>query len=148
MNLPFPHANLVVGFLVLLVGFVFHWLGQLISICNWDLATRIGLAEKDMPPEYKDYELGMAVADVIIGWSYGLAGVGLLWGAPWGFKLAWIPGTVLTYHGLSFWFWTRNQIRAGHRLHPKSLRIGWCLANLVTGFLALLVAWWTSATLP
>ena len=109
MNLPFPHANLVVGFLVLLVGFIFHWLGQLICLLNWDLAARIGLAEKDIPPEYKDYELGMAAADVIIGWTYGLAGVGLLWGVAWGFRLAWIPGVVFTYHGLSFWFWSRNQ---------------------------------------
>ncbi len=148
MNLPFPHANLVVGFLVLLVGFIFHWLGQLICLLNWELAARIGLAEKDIPPEYKDYELGMAVADVIIGWTYGLAGVGLLWGAAWGFRLAWIPGVVFTYHGLSFWFWSRNQKRAGHRLRSESLRIGWFLANLVTGFLALLVAWWAGATLP
>jgi hypothetical protein len=141
MNLPFPHANLVAGILVLIVGFVFHWLGQLISLCHWDLAVRLGLAEKDILPEYKDYELGMAAADVAMGWLYGLAGIRLLWGAPWGFRLAWFPGVVCTYHGLCFWFWTRNQIRAGHRLHSKPLRLGWCLANLVTGLLAVLVAW-------
>lgn len=148
MNLPFPYANLVAGFLVLIVGFIFHWLGQIISLCNWDLAVRIGIAEKDILPEYQDYERGMAAADVAVGWIYGLAGLGLLWGAPWSFRLAWFPGVVFTYHGLGFWFWTGNQIRAGHQLHSQALRRGWCLANLVTGFLALLVAWWGCGKLP
>jgi hypothetical protein len=33
-----------------------------------------------MLPEHKVYEHGTAVADVLIGWIYGVAGVGLLFG--------------------------------------------------------------------
>ena len=135
----FPYANVITGVLILIVGFIFHWIGQLISIINWDLALRLGLQEKDMPAEYKVYDHGVAVADVTIGWIYGIAGVGLILGAQWGFKLAWFPGVILIYHGISYWFWTRNQRIAGHRTEPY--RIGWFLANLITGVLALLIAW-------
>ena len=76
MKVIFPYANLVMGTLVLIVGCVFHWLGQLISVCNWDFATRIGLQEPGMPSEYKIYEHAIAVADVVIGWTYAIAGVG------------------------------------------------------------------------
>ena len=141
MNPLFPGANIVAGTLVLAVGFVFHWIGQLISILDWNLATRIGLQEKGSLPEYKVYEHAIAVADVAIGWIYGIAGVGLILGASWGFKLAWFPGVVLIYHGISFWFWTRNQSRSGHKLTTGSLRIIWSLANMVTGVLIILVAW-------
>jgi hypothetical protein len=48
---------------------------------------------------------------------------------------------VLVYHSLSFWFWTANQGRAGHRAISSSFRIGWALANFVTGVLAVVVAW-------
>ena len=109
MNQLFPYSNIVAGVLVLVVGFAFHWIGQLISILNWDLATRIGLQEKGILPEYKVYEHGIAVADVAIGWVYGIAGLGLVLGTQWGFKLAWFPGVVLIYHGISAWFWTGNQ---------------------------------------
>ena len=141
MDQVFPYANIVAGVLVLVVGFIFHWIGQLISILNWDLATRIGLQEKTMLPEYKVYEHAIAVADVAIGWIYGVAGVGLILGTTWGFKLGWFPGVVLIYHSISFWFWTRNQRRSGHRLTADCLRIGWSLANMITGVLAILVAW-------
>ncbi|MGB2770159.1 MAG: hypothetical protein WBC88_10580 [Candidatus Zixiibacteriota bacterium] len=141
MSQLFPGANIVAGVLVLAVGFIFHWIGQLISILNWDLATRIGVQEKGMLPEYKVYEHAIAVADVAIGWIYGIAGVGLILGTPWGFKLAWFPGVVLIYHSISFWFWTGNRRRSGHQLTADSVRIGWCLANMITGVLAILVAW-------
>ena len=141
MDQVFPYANIVAGVLVLAVGFIFHWIGQLISILDWDLATRMGLQEKGMLPEYKVYEHAIAVADVAIGWIYGIAGVGLILGTPWGFKLAWFPGVVLIYHSISFWFWTRNQRKSGHRLTADSLRIGWSVANMITGVLAILVAW-------
>ena len=49
MSQVFPYANIVAGLLVLVVGFIFHWIGQLISILNWELATRIGLQEKGCP---------------------------------------------------------------------------------------------------
>jgi len=92
-------------------------------------------------PEYKVYEHGIAVADVTIGWIYGIAGVGLVLGTQWGFKLAWFPGVVLIYHGISYWFWSRNQKRAGHQLLAEPVRIGWTLANIGTGVLAVAIAW-------
>jgi hypothetical protein len=141
MNQVFPYANIVAGALILVVGFVFHWIGQLISILNWDFATRIGLQEKEAPPEYKVYEHGFAVADVAIGWIYGIAGVGLILGSQWGFKLAWLPGVVLIYHSISFLFVTRNQRKAGHRLMPDFTMAVWFLANGIAGALTILVAW-------
>ena len=141
MDQVFPYANIVAGVLVFAVGFIFHWIGQLISLLDWDLAARIGLQEKGMLPEYKVYEHAIAVADVAIGWIYGIAGVGLILGTPWGFKLAWFPGVILIYHSISFWFWTGNQMRSGHKLTADPLRIGWSLANMITGVLAILVAW-------
>ncbi|OQX09057.1 MAG: hypothetical protein BWK80_47375 [Desulfobacteraceae bacterium IS3] len=141
MNQIFPYANVVAGVLVLLVGFVFHWIGQLISVLSWNLAMRIGLQEKAAPAEYRVYEHGDAVADVLIGWIYGIAGVGLLLGTQWGFKLAWLPGAVLFYHSVGFWFTTRNQRNAGHFLYTDALRVTWFLANSLTGVLTVLVAW-------
>jgi hypothetical protein len=113
----------------------------LISILNWDLATRIGLQEGEAPLDYKVYEHGIAAADVAIGWVYGIAGVGLILGTQWGFRLAWLPGVVLIYHSIGFWFWTRNQRQAGHHLVPSSMRVAWSLANFMAGALAILVAW-------
>ena len=143
MDQIFPYANVVAGILVLVVGFGFHWIGQGISLLNWDLATRLGLQEPGMPPEYRVYEHAIAVSDVALGWLYGLAGIGLLIGAPWGFKLAWFPGAVLIYHSIGFWMWTGNQRRAGHHLSTgePAPRIAWATANLVTGLMAVLVAW-------
>lgn len=141
MDQLFPHANVVAGVLVLIVGFVFHWVGQLISILNWQLATRIGLQESGGPPEYLVYERGTAAADAAIGWIYGVAGVGLLLGEPWGFKLAWFPGVVLLYHSLCAWFWYGNQKKAGHQLFSDDKLVVWCLANFATGALAVAVAW-------
>ena len=141
MDTLFPYANILAGLLVLVVGFLFHFIGQLISLINWELAERIGIAEKGILPEYKAYEDGMAVADVALGWIYGLAGLGLILGTPWSFKLAWFPGVVMIYHSISFWFWSRNQKKAGHKYRTESMRIGWFLANLITGVLAVLIAW-------
>ena len=39
MNHKFPYDNIVVGILILIVVFGFHWIGQLISIINWELAS-------------------------------------------------------------------------------------------------------------
>ncbi len=141
MDTLFPYANILAGLLILVVGFLFHFIGQLISLINWNLAARMGIAEKGILPEYKAYETGMAVADVALGWIYGLAGLGLIFGLPWSFKLAWFPGVVLIYHGICFWFWSRNQIKAGYKYRSESMRIGWFLANLITGVLTVLVAW-------
>ena len=141
MNPLFPYSNLVAGILVLLVGFLFHWVGQLISVLNWEFATRVGLQEKGAPPEFVIYERGTAAADVAIGWIYGLAGVGLILGAPWGVTLAWFPGVILIYHSFSAWFWYGNQMKAGYQIFTDPKRFVWCLVNLVTGVLAVAVAW-------
>ena len=131
----------VIGFLVLIVGFCFHWIGQLMSVLNWDLAIKLGLQEKEQPKEYKVYEHAIAVADVSIGWIYGVAGIGLVMDQPWAYKLLWIPGSVLVYHAVSYWFWTGNRSRDGHSLESKTMRICWTAINLITGLLALLLAW-------
>lgn len=141
MNQIFPYANIITGVLVLIVGFVFHWGGQLISLLNWDFATKISLQEKGILPEYRAYEEGIAVADVLIGWIYAIAGIGLILSTTWGFKLAWFPGVIFIYHGLSYWFWTKNRRKAGHRFASNSERIIWFLANIITGVLAVLIAW-------
>jgi len=146
MNPLFPYANIVAGVLVLIVGFLFHWVGQLVSLLNWEFAERIGLQEKGAPPEFVIYERGTAAADVIIGWLYGVAGVGLLLNEPWGYTLAWFPGVILIYHGLSAWYWYGNQMKAGYTSFTDPKRAIWCLANLATGMLTVAVAW--SATGP
>jgi hypothetical protein len=48
---------------------------------------------------------------------------------------------VLVYHTIGFWFWTANRRRAGHALMSSPVRIGWAIANGLTGLLAILVAW-------
>ncbi|WP_440951864.1 hypothetical protein [Methanococcoides sp. FTZ1] len=48
-----PYLHVIVGILVFIVGFLFHWLGQFISVLNWDYATKIGLQEKKLLPEFK-----------------------------------------------------------------------------------------------
>ncbi len=137
----FPYDNILAGIAVLIVGFAFHWGGQLVSVLNWDFATKLGLQEEGMLPEYKVYEHAIAMSDVVVAWLYGVAGIGLLLGTSWGFKLAFVPGALLVYHGLNAWFWEGNRREAGHGLWSDTMRIGWCSVNLVTGGLAILVAW-------
>lgn len=141
MNHLFPHDNIVVGVLILTVGFGFHWIGQLISVLNWKFATRIGLQEARLSKEYKVYEHAIAVSDVLVGWLYGAAAIGLFLDTTWGHKLAWFPGVILLYHSLNFWFWTRNRRKDGHKLIADSVRIGWFVANLGTGLLTIVYAW-------
>ena len=142
MDQIFPGANIVAGTLVLIVGFGFHFGGQLISVLNWPLATRWGLQEQGMRPEHKTYEHAIAMSDVLLSWTYGVAGVGLVINASWAYAWASIPGAVLTYHALGYWFWTGNHRRNGdHYSTTKNpLRTTWTLANLGTGILAILVA--------
>ena len=135
------YANIIVGALIFIVGFCFHWLGQLISVLNWKLATKLGLQEKEMRPEYKVYEHAIAVADTAIGWLYGVVAVGLFLNIEWSYKLALIPGSILIYHSISAWVWEGNRRATGHRLWSNSLRIAWCSINFLTGFLALIIAW-------
>ena len=137
----FPYANIIVGILIFIVGFLFHWIGQLISVIDWDFAKRIGLQEKKALPEYKVYEHAIAVADVMIGWIYGIAAVGLIINTSWAYKLTWFPGVVMIYHSLYYWFWVANVNKSGNPIHSSTLRTIWFLANFVTGVLAVLVAW-------
>ncbi len=67
--------------MVIVVGFAFHWIGQLGYVLNWEFAQKIGLVEKGMLPEYEVYEHAIAKADVAMGWLYGIAGVGLILGS-------------------------------------------------------------------
>jgi len=140
-NEIFPYANIIVGILILIVGFIFHWIGQLISVINWKYATKIGLQEKKMLPEFRVYEHAIAVADVMIGWIYGIAAVGLILNISWTFKLIWIPGVILIYHSISFWFWIGNQNRLDHKMISNSFRIVWFLLNFITGILCILLIW-------
>lgn len=145
MSPLFPYANIVTGVLLFIVGFCFHWLGQLISVLNWDLATRLGLQEKGLSPEYKVYEQAIAVADSAMAWICGVAAIGLLLNAEWGYRLAWIPATLLLYHAISAWAWEGNRRKAGRQLWSNTMRIGWCSVNAFTGALALLLAWFGKA---
>ena len=141
MSSLFPFANTVAGILILIVGFGFHFCGQLLSVVSWDTALRLGLQEKAAPPEYYAYEHGTAVADVLIGWIYPIAAIGLLLNAEWAYKLAWIPASILLYHSLNSWFWEADRRAGGHRLQSETLRVIWCGANFLTGLLAIAVAW-------
>ena len=141
MSNLFPYANIVAGILILLVGFGAHWIGQLISVLNWKLATKLGLQESELIPEYKVYEHAIAVADSLLGWIYGVAAIGLLFNFDFAYKLAWIPGSILLYHSISAWVWEGNRRAAGKGLWSDQLRIGRCTLNAATGLLALAVAW-------
>jgi hypothetical protein len=142
MDQVFPYANVVAGVLVLLVGFGIHFAAQLVSVIDWDLGTRLGLQEAGMKPAHKNYEQAIAVADSLIGWTYGIAGIGLIIDASWAYPWAWIPGVVLTYHSLQFWFWTRNHRASGDHYSTtrNPMRTVWALTNLGTGVLTMLVA--------
>ena len=140
----FPYDNIVIGVLIFIVGFCFHWIGQLVSVINWEFASKIGLQEPKLTKEYKVYEHAVAIADSLIGWIYGFAALGLILNVSWGYKLAWFPGIILLYHSLSFWFWTSNRNRDGNKLESNTMRIGWSLSNFVTGILAILLAWTAS----
>jgi hypothetical protein len=140
-NEIFPYANIIIGVLIFIVGFIFHWVFQLISLINWNYATKIGLQEKEMLPEYKVYEHAIAIADVLIGWIYGIAAIGLILNIIWAYKIVWIPGSILIYHGLSYWFWKGNQNKSGHKMTNNSLRVGWTLLNLITGIICIIIIW-------
>ena len=141
MSPLFPYVNVIAAILILIVGFGFHFVGQLISVVNWDQACRLGLQEKDNPPDYYPYEHGTAIGDVAIAWIYGVAAIGLLMNSEWGYKLAWIPGSVLLYHSLCAWGWETDRRAAGHGIWTDAFRITWCGANFITGVLTLVIAW-------
>ncbi len=137
----FPFDYVIVGILIFIVGFIFHFIGQLISVINWEYAKKIGLQEKEMIPEYKVYEHAIAVADVLIGWIYGIAAIGLILNISWAYQLIWIPGVIFIYHSFSYWFWIGNQNKSGNKTTSQAFRIGWFLSNFITGLLCILIAW-------
>jgi len=136
----FLFANIIIGILIFIVGFIFHWFGQLISLINWDYAKKIGLQEEKNLPEYEVYERAVAVADVLIGWIYPIVAVSLFFNASWAFTLAWIPGVVFIYHSLFYWVMKGNQNKAGNRTTSNAMRFTWFLINFVSGILTLLLA--------
>ena len=88
----------------------------------------------------KGVSLDIAFADVLIGWTYGIAAIGLIFNFSWGYTLAWIPGVVFIYHALFFWVMKGNQNKSGNKISNNGFRVTWFLANLITGFLAILIA--------
>ncbi len=137
----FPNAHLVLALLIFLVGFLIHWVGQIISLIDWDLSVKLGISDDNTTAEYKTYEKGIATADALIGWTYGLAVVGLLLNQPWAYKLIWVPGVVFVYHGLSFWFWIGHQLKLNNPTATPLMRFSWASLNLITGSLAIWMAW-------
>ena len=136
----FPYANIIVGIMIFIVGFLFHWIGQFISLANWDYAKKIGLQDKKALPEYIVYEHAIATSDVSIGWFYGIVAIGLIMDISWAYTFILIPGTVLVYHSLFFWKLVGNQNKSGHPTTSNSLRITWFILNFITGILALFMA--------
>ena len=98
------------------------------------------MQEKDNLPEYEVYELAIAMADVALGWIYGIASIGLILNLPWAYNLIWFPGVVFIYHSISYWFWKGNQNKSGHPTTSNAFRITWFLLNFVTGILTILIA--------
>lgn len=141
LNDIIPYANIIAGILIFIVGFIFHFVGQLISVVNWDYATKIGFQEKKLLPEFKVYEHAIAVADVSIGWIYLIAAIGVILDISWAYKLAWFPGVIMIYHSVSVFFWMGNQTKLGHPMNSNRFRISWFLLNFITGIMAISIAW-------
>lgn len=78
MSSLFPNATIVPVILVLIIGFGLHWLARLLSVFNWDIASRLGLQEKNLLPEYKVCEHAITIADAALGWLCGIAAIGEL----------------------------------------------------------------------
>ena len=82
----------------------------------------------------------IAISDITIGWLYGIIGVGLFMGAEWGYVLAWIPGIILTFEGISYWILTgKNHMQA--LADSYFTRVEWSVLNLFTGLFIIAVAW-------
>lgn len=138
-------VNIVVGTLVFVVAFLFHWAGQTFSLLNYEKAVKWGLQNDGLTPEMNSYELGIAVGDCAVGWTYGIAAAGLLlWNrTSWCYRMAWFPGVVLLYHSVCFYFWTAGWLNLGldYPLCQPPVRHIWFGANLVTAISSLSVAW-------
>lgn len=137
MQPVFPYANIIAAILILVIGFGFHFCGQLLSLFDWELACKLGLQERDIPPGAFPYEHGTALGDVAIAWIYPIAAIGLVLNAEWGYALAAIPGAILLYHGVCAWGWEADRRAAGHGLWSDGFRLVWCGGNAATGLLTL-----------
>lgn len=137
----FPFANILVGILLFIVGVIFHWIGQVVSVINWEFARKIGIREKKTLPEFETYERGMAMAEALIGWIYAIVAIGLIYDIIWVYPLAWFPGSILIYHSISYWFWIGNQNKSGKSTTSNKFRIIWFLLNFITGIFCILIAW-------
>jgi hypothetical protein len=134
---PFPFAHIIAGILILIVGFGFHFLSQLMGYLHWEPEVKHGFII-NMPVKSKGYAHIIALSDVLIGWSYAIIGSGLYLGKSWGYVLAWIPGIIFTFEGIGYWFWSGHQQRFKD---PLRTRIEWSTLNIICGLFIVLVAW-------
>ena len=141
MDQVFPYANIVAGVLVLVVGFGFHWIGQLVSVLNWDTAQRSASRKWRCCPSTRSTKTPSPRPTSRWAGSMALPLPASCLARTGATSLPGIPGVVLVYHAFSYWFWTGNRRKAGHKLVSDSMRIGWPVANFVTGTLAIVVAW-------
>ena len=141
MNELFPYAHIIAAVLILIIGFGYHWLGQIARLLNWQPASYKGLQEFDEPYRSKTFQHATAETDVTIGWIYGVIGFGLFLGSSWAFTAAWVPGILFIYHAINYWFWTGDEKKEGQEVVSKMIRIEWTLSNLLTGILCISIAW-------
>ena len=66
-----------------------------------------------------------------MAWVYGVAAVGLPLGPDWGYKLAWVPGSLLVYHSLCAWHWETDRRAAGKGVGSDTFGLAWCSANFI-----------------
>lgn len=139
MQSLFPFAHIIGGVLILIVGFGFHFLGQLMGFLHWEPELKHSFII-NMPIKSTGYEHLVAVSDIAIGWSYAIIGMGLYLGRPWGYTLAWIPGIILLLEGSSFLTWCCLK-----KVQKPDLslleRVEWGSLNIVSGLFIILIAW-------
>ena len=139
MQSLFPFAHIIAGIIILIVGFGFHFLGQLMGFLYWEPELKHSFII-NMPIKAKGYAHIVAISDVAIGWSYAIIGMGMYIGKSWSYTLAWIPGIILFLEGISFWTWRNQNNRPAQDLSLTE-RIEWSGLNIVSGLFILLVAW-------
>jgi hypothetical protein len=76
-----------------------------------------------------------------MAWVYGVAAVGLPLGSDWGYKLAWVPGSLLVYHSRCAWHWETDRRAAGQGIWTDPFVLAWCSANLISWACAGAAAW-------
>ena len=76
-----------------------------------------------------------------MAWVYGVAAVGLPLGPDWGYRVAWVPGSLLVYHSLYAWHRETDRRAAGKGVGSDTFGLAWCSANFTTWDLAVAAAW-------